>query len=382
MFIIRKIADFVRECDKRLLFLILFLTSFGCVEVLSSTYAVTGSAKQFVMQLVGMIAGLICIIICSSFDYRRFAPFWWAFAAVGLGLVVLTFFIGFAPGNTDDKAWLLLPGNISFQPAELLKVAFLITFGYHVYRLGDRAKKFYNIILLCIHGAIPVVLIHLQGDDGTALVFAIMFAAMLFTAGVNIWYFISAGIAAVCALPFVYLYVMNEDQKARIYSLLFPTKEDYMDTLWQQWRGRIALANGGLFGSGPFRGQYVQSGSIPEGYNDFIFSSIGEEFGLVGCALVLVLLILICYRILKIGHNSNNQLGNTICVGVFAMLVGQTIINLGMNLSLLPVIGVTLPLLSAGGTSVLCTYLAFALVFNVQMHSNYGMLYLHDDVNL
>ena len=380
MIIIRKLADFVRECDKKLLVLILLLTSFGCLEVLSATYKLTGSLKQFIMQVVGMLLGLIGIIICSSFDYRRFARFWYLFAAVAVVPVILTFFIGYAPGSTDDRAWLLLPGGISFQPAELLKIAFVITFGYHVYKLGDRVKKFHNILLLCIHGAIPVMLIHLQGDDGTALVFAIMFIAMLFSAGINIWYFVVTGAAAVLSLPFIYRYVMNEDQQSRIFALLFPTQEDYMGPLWQQWKGRIALANGGLFGQGPFNGQYVQSGSIPEGYNDFIFSSIGEEFGMLGCIAVVIMIIAICYRILRIGHRSGNALGNTICIGVFAMLAGQTIINLGMNLSILPVIGVTLPMLSAGGTSVMCTYLAFALVFNIQRHSNYGMLYLHDEI--
>ena len=379
MALIRYIADFFRECDKKLMTLVLLLTSFGCVEVLSATYGITGSLKQFIMQVVGMFLGVIAVIVVSLWDYTRLSRFWPIFAAIGIIPVVLTFFIGYAPGNTDDKAWLLLPGGISFQPAELLKIAFVITFGYHIFKLGDKAKKFVNILLLCIHGGFYIMLVHMQGDDGTALVFALMFIAMLFTAGISIWYFIVAGGAALVSLPFVYFYVMNEDQQNRIYSLLFPTKEDYMGTLWQQWKGRIALANGGFFGKGLFRGPYVQSGSIPEGYNDFIFSSIGEECGIIGCIVVIALLIAICYRILKIGQQSGNSLGQTICAGIFGMIAGQTIINLGMNLSLLPVIGVTLPLLSAGGTSIVCTYLALALVNNIHMHSNYGMIFLHDD---
>lgn len=377
-FILRKTADYVRECDKALFLFCVFATSFGCVAVLSTTYNVIGGIGEFITQFVGMLLGIICLIAISIFNYRKFAKLWPFFVIIGLGLVALTFLFGYAPGETDDKAWLKVFG-ISFQPSEFLKVVFVMTFGYHVQKIGDNIKYFYNVILLSIHGAIPIVLIHFQGDDGTALVFAIMFAAMMFSAGVKKRYFIFAGGAAAISLPFIYFLVMNEDQKQRIYSLFFPTKEDYLGVLWQQWRGRIALANGGITGKGLFKGPLVQSGNIPEGYNDFIFSSIGEELGLIGCAAVIVLLCLICYRILKIAHLSNDKLGTTICVGIFAMFAAQIIINIGMNISLIPVIGVTLPLFSAGGTSVLATYLGLGLVMSVYMHRQSQILYLREE---
>lgn len=378
-FILRKTADYVRECDKVLFLLCIVATSFGCVAVLSTTYHAVGGIGQFITQVVGMMLGVIALIIISVFNYRKFAKLWPFFAIIGLGLVALTFAFGYAPGETDDKAWLRIAG-ISFQPSEFLKVIFVITFGYHVQKIGDNIKYFYNVVLLAIHGAIPVLLIHFQGDDGTALVFAIMFVCMMFSAGIKKRYFIIAGSAVAVALPFVYFLVMNEDQKERIYSLFFPTQEDYLGVLWQQWRGRIALANGGIFGKGLFKGPLVQSGNIPEGYNDFIFSSIGEELGLIGCVAVIVLLCLICFRILKIAHLSNDKLGTTICVGIFAMFASQIIINIGMNLSLVPVIGVTLPLFSAGGTSVLATYLGLGLVMSVHMHRQSQILYLRDEI--
>ncbi len=377
-FLLRQIADYLRECDKVLIILCIITTSFGCGAVLSTTYNVLGGLNQFITQILCMLLGIVAVIVLSIFNYRKYIKLWPFFVLISLALVALTFFFGYAPGETDDKAWLKFFG-ISFQPSELLKIVFVMTFGYHVEKIGDNIKKFFHVVLLSIHGAIPVLLIHFQGDDGTALVFLCMFICMAFVAGVRKRYFFIAGSAAVISLPFIYFLVMNEDQKRRIYSLLFPTKEDYLGVLWQQWRGRIALANGGIIGKGPFKGPLVQSGSIPEGYNDFIFSSIGEELGLVGCALVIILLLFICIRILKIAHLSNDKLGTTICTGVFAIFASQMIINIGMNLSLIPVIGVTLPLFSAGGTSLLCIYLGLGLVMSVYMHRQSQILYLRDE---
>ncbi len=371
-----KIADYIRECDKILFLLCLFATSYGCVAVLSATYHTTGSLRQFIMQAVGMTIGVVAVVFISTFDYRRLERLWPVVAALGLIPVILTFFIGFAPTGTDDKAWLMLPGGVSFQPAELLKICFVVTFAYHIQHLGERIHKPLHLLLLCIHGAIPVVLIHFQGDDGTALVFLCMFLAMLFAAGVKLRYFIAAGVAAVVSLPIVYFFVMNDAQRSRIMTM-FNIEADLMGDGWQQWQGRIAMANGGFTGKGLFNGPYVQSGRIPEGENDFIFTSIGEELGLLGCIVVVLLLAGICLRILQIGRRSDDKMGHIMCIGVFGMFLAQSVINLGMCLSILPVIGVTLPFFSAGGTSIMCLFFGVGLVMSVYMAQSRGSMYLH-----
>lgn len=375
----RRIADYIRECDKLLYILCIVTTLYGCVMVLSTTYDYYGqSFSNFITQLGALVLGLIAIIVISNFDYKNFSRFWFLIALVGLVPVGLTFFIGFAPGVTDDKAWLMLPGNISFQPSELLKICFVLTFSYHCHVLGDRVKKFWHVVLLCIHGGIPVILIHIQGDDGTALIFALMFVGMMFAAGVKARYFIIALSLAAVAIPFVYLFVMNDDQQARINALFFGAETDYLNTLYQQWRGRIGMANGGIFGQGLFRGTLTQSGGIPYAYNDFIFTAIGEELGLVGCLACLILLAAIGIRILRVGFRSETKLGLVICSGIFTMIISQTIINVGMCLWLLPVIGVALPFFSAGGTSLLCTYLGLAVVMSVHIHRDSGLMRLRE----
>lgn len=364
--IIAKIADYMRETDKLLLSLCIAASSYGCIAVMSATNY-TGSLRQFLMQVICMIAGLVAVVVISSFDYRHLSRYWPIVAALTLIPVILTFFFGYAPGDTDDRAWLYI-GGFSFQPSELLKIGFLITFGLHLVRVGSDINKLKNVILLCIHGAIPVALIHFQGDDGTALVFFIMFLAMMYMAGLKLRYWLIALGAGIAALPVIYYVIMNDDQRSRIIQM-FNIEADLQGAGWQQWRGRIALANGGLFGQGLFNGSLTQvKDAIPEGYNDFIFTCIGEELGLLGCLVVVILLFAICLRVLRVGKNTGDKFGTYICTGVFAMLAAQTVINLGMCLSILPVIGVTLPFFSAGGTSLLCLYCGIGVVVSVYMH--------------
>lgn len=371
-----RVADFIRETDKLLFLLCIFASGYGCVAVLSATHP-SGSLRRFFMQVVALVIGGLAAAVISSIDYKNIAKFWPVITGGSLILVALTFFIGYAPEGTDDKAWLLLPGGLSLQPAELLKIAFVITFGLHVSRVKEKINKPLQLLLLCIHGAIPVVLIHLQGDDGTAMVFAFMFVCMLFAAGVKLRYFVIAAVLVLVSLPLLWFFVMNSDQQARVISLLNP-EDDLLGDGWQQWRGRVALASGGIFGKGLFNGPHVQSETVPEGYNDFIIASIGEELGLIGVLAVLILLAAICIRILKIAHNSRDTLGTIMCVGIFAMLAAQTIINLGMCFSVLPVVGVTLPFFSAGGTSLACLFLGVGLALSVYMHRNSRTIYLRE----
>ena len=142
--------------------------------------------------------------------------------------------------------------------------------------------------------------------------------------------------------------------------------------------GRVALANGGIFGQGLFRGELTQVQGVPEGHNDFIFVSIGEEMGMVGCFAVLLLLSCICLRCVRVARISSDESGMYVASGVFAMLCTQTVINIGMCTSLLPVIGVTLPFFSAGGSSLLCLMVAVGVMLSVYKHRNTGTIYLHE----
>lgn len=373
-----RMADYIREADKVLLILCIFSSLFGAVAVLSATHY-TGSAHDFFVQILCLVISIVAVVIISAFtDYETIVKFWPLFAFIALGLVVLTFFIGFAPPGTDDKAWLRLPGGFTFQPSELLKIAFIITFAKHVSKLSDNISL-PHVMLLCIHGAIPCVLIHFQGDDGTALVLGVIFLVMFFAAGVKMRYFAIGGAIAAVAAPVAWFLVLSDAQRNRFISLFNIEANLYGDG-WQQWRARIAMANGGFLGKGLFKGDYVQSNQVPEGHNDFIFASIGEELGMLGALCVVILLAAICIRILYVAHITDNKMGKILCCGVFGMLAIQSILNVGMCVSLLPVIGITLPFFSSGGSSLICTFLGIGLVENVYMHRGGRIVYLNEGI--
>ncbi len=373
-----RIADFIRETDKVLMSICLFTSFFGAAIVLSAT-RFTGTSRAFFVQLLGIVLGLAAAIFISKIaSYDRFVKAWPIFAAVAVGLVLLTFLIGYAPEGTDDKAWIKLPMGMSFQPSELLKIAFTITFARHVSSIEGKQSSLKNVILLCLHGAAPILLIHFQGDDGTALILGFMFIVMMFAAGVKLRYFLIAlGLIAVM-LPVLWVGIMSEDQKSR-FEILFNLEADLYGKGWQQWRGRTAIANGGLFGQGYMQGEFVQGNKLPKGYNDFIFASAGEELGLLGLTVIMGLLLAICIRILIVAHRAKNKAGKIICSGIFAMIAAQSIINIGMCTCLLPVIGITLPFFSAGGTSLVATFLGIGLVNNVYMYRANRVMYLNDD---
>lgn len=373
--LISRIADFFRESDKLMISICFFASLYGCLAVYSSTRYLE-NLRPTIVQTFCAFAGVVAAAVISLFDYNTFIKRWYVAAVAGVVPVILTFFIGIAPENTDDKAWLDL-GFTTFQPSEFLKICFIITFSAHLSAVKPNVNKLKYLIPVCLHGAVPVLLILYQGDAGTAVVFAVMVLVMLCAAGVSWKYFLPAFVSAVAASPLVYFFVMNDDQRSRIFSL-FDGVMDIQGVDYQQYRGLVALANGGFSGQGLFRGSLTGVGGVPEGQNDFIFVSIGEELGFLGCMAVVILLTAICLRSIHIARICSNDSGKFICVGFFGMVFAQAFINIGMCVSVLPVIGVTLPFFSAGGTSLLCLFLGVGLVLSVYMHRNSRTIYLHD----
>ncbi len=377
-YLLAKIADFVRESDNILLLLTLFASSYGCIAVYSATNYM-GSMRPFIVQTLCMVVGIIAACVISTIDFEKMLNKWYLAAALGVIPVILTFFIGFAPEGTDDKAWLNL-GFTTFQPSELMKICFILTFSMHLGKVYKNINKIKYLLPVCIHAAFPVLLIFVQGDAGTAVVFAVMVIFMLMAAGLSWKYFAGAFTAFLIASPIAYFLVLNDEHRERILNM-FDIDGDIKGVGWQQYCGRMALSNGGLFGEGYLSGTRTQLGKagIPEGHNDFIFVTIGEELGFLGCIVVLILLVAIFIRCLTVARTCVKKEGKYIAIGVFSMLFAQTVINIGMCMSITPVIGITLPFFSAGGTSLLCLFLGIGLVLSVYRHRNYRTIYLSDN---
>lgn len=364
------IWEYLKNTNKLFWLLTIAASCYGCLLIASVQRSTNYNYLK--TQIIAISLGYIGAIILSVMDYKTISKMWYVVGGVALFLTMLVFLVGIQVEGTDDKAWLRLPGGFTFQPSELSKICFIITFSYHLSYLVEKGKikKFTSILGLIAHLAIPVVLIHLQGDDGAVLIFAFMALVMAFLAGVALRYFFALILAVGCAAPIVWTYILNDDHRGRILALFDLDKNASNPFVWQQYQGKISIATGQLDGYGLFKGPRVSSQIVPYQENDFILSVAGEELGFIGCLLLLAILLLIMLRTLTIASNTADALGKFICYGFFALIMVQTCLNVGMVLGFLPVIGVTLPFFSAGGTSAMCLYFGVGLVQSVYMHRN------------
>ncbi len=317
--------------------------------------------KAVIIQTFAVVAGVIAACVISRIDYTLMAKLWKIHMPLAVFLVVLTYFIGIAPTElADDRAWLDL-GITTFQPSELLKLSFIFTFALHLSKVGENINTRKSFLLLCLHGAVPTTLIMLQGDFGTALVFLSIFAVMMFTAGLSAKWIVAGLVGCVVAAPIIWNYVLPDYLQNRFLIAWHP-ENDPANVGMQQFKGRMALGSGELYGRGLFNEDLFY---VTEARNDFIFSYIGQTLGFVGTIITLLIITLLCVKILLTAKMSKDKLGVYICVGVFAIFLFQSIINIGMVLCVLPVVGITLPLFSQGGTSVLISYMAMGMVMSV-----------------
>lgn len=368
--LLHRFVDYLRHTDLILIFLCLTASSISVLALLAeaqSGYIDTAGFpyKTALVQFAATGAGMLGLLVISNIDYHTLFKLWKLHLPLCIILIIMTFLVGITVGDADDRAWLELPFGMSLQPAELLKISFTLTFAGHLSLVGSEINNWRNISLLSLHAGSMVLLVHFQGDDGTALVFGIMFVCMMLVAGLRLRYFALAGAVTLGAAPLIWLYVMNDQQRMRIMAL-YTNKIDATDILFQQNHAVMAIGAGETVGIGLFGGGHHY---VPVMRSDFIFSFIGEATGFLGCILVLGVLFAICGKILWVSHRAADDMGRYICIGVFAMIAVQTVVNLGMNLMVLPVIGVTLPFLSAGGTSVAGLYIGIGLVVSVYMHS-------------
>lgn len=376
MFIINRffsgIADYFKRTDKILWLITLTASIYGCILIASQQRS--GDVNFLRSQLMAVGIGYVAAIIVSLMDYNFIAKCWWLIGGVALALTAAVFFIGIQIPGTDDVGWILLPGGLTFQPSELTKICFIVTFSKHLSYLAEKGKlhSFIGVLTLLIHAGIPICLIHMQGDDGAALVFAFMFFIMTFAAGVQLRYFIALFIAVIAAAPFLWTRIMNSDQQNRLL-ILFNNDDEMMQTYgWQQYQGKVSIASGGITGKGLFEGPRVEKNMVPYQENDFIFTVAGEELGFIGCIAILLIFVLMIFKTLRTSRESCNLLGKNICIGFFSLIITQVVINLGMVLGLLPVVGITLPFFSSGGSSAACLYLGIGLVQSVYMHPTDG----------
>lgn len=363
-----KLSEYYRQLDK-LMIICALLCSVLSVMLLYSIHAngvLDIGFDDSITQGIAAGLGVLAMFIAASIDFHKLSKLWYIYTPIILILIALTFTsLGYQRDGADDQAWLNL-GFMSIQPSEFLKIIFILTFSLHLSKDEENMNHPLHMLLLLIHGMVPLGIVVLQGDYGTAIVFAMMLLMMLFASRIS-WIYVLAGMVAIPAVLWAaWNFVLGELHKSRILVLLNPgTDPEGLE--YQQDLGLTALASGKLFGKGIYGGDdYV---SVPELHNDFIFAYVGEALGFVGAMVVALVLTIICIRVLLNGAKLPDRQGLFICMGVFAMLMTHCIMNIGMVLKVMPVIGIPLPFLSAGGSATLSMYISLGLVLSARQHS-------------
>ena len=387
------IRQYWKRTDKVYLLLCIFSSTMAVLALASwaakqgngfATDAVTGQItgigdyRRALVQAGAAGIGLVIALLLSCIDYRSLVKVWPVHVVLTWGLVLPTLFIrnvsvgpltiGYNAGDTDNYSWYKL-GGFTFQPTELAKISFILTLALHLSRVRGRVNQPKNLLLLLLHIGVPTALIHIQGDDGTALVFVGIGVFMLYAGGLSNWVAggaLAVGVVGGGALLKLRPGILKGYQFKRILAVITPDDPNLADITYQQNKGAMAIGTGGLTGTGLFTPEHI---FVPNAWNDFIFAYLANVLGFVGAAAVLALLLGVCLRTLTAALQSRDALGRNICVGIFAALFLQTVINLGMNLQVLPVIGVTLPFFSAGGSSVVMMYFCVGLVLSVGLQA-------------
>lgn len=362
--IFRTIRDFCKKADMILLALCVAASVFGIVAISSATNFL-GGGRYVRTQIIALVLGVICYILLTLIDVDIIAE------RRELLLLFCTVFIAllFKWGDTQqgNRSWLnfsFLP--FSIQPAELCKIPFILILAKIMSVKQNKLSA--PTTILQIGGVtifLFVLIVAASEDLGVALQYIFIFVIMAFVGGVNFVWFLGALGALTAAAPTIWTH-LSDDRRNRILVLFDASIDpDAQNERYQVNRSIRALQNGGIRGQGLYNGTMVQSSSLPMQRNDFIFSAIGEELGMLGCLAVLLLLSAVIIRIIHVGIKSGNYMNRLICVGIAGMMASQILINVGVCLGLVPVIGLTLPFFSYGGSSIVTLFLAMGMVSGI-----------------
>lgn len=363
------IKDFLKRADTTLLILCLISSIFGIVVITSASASLQGAARYPIVQIASLLIGLGLFILFTVLDIDIIADKWAVLILFEIFLMLLLLTPLGAGDSVGNRAWLRF-GFVGVQPAEVIKIPFIIVLARQLayLRTYKSLNSVFSVGQLLAHLIFVIgLIVGISRDMGSALVFLFVFVTMLFAAGLQFYWFIAGLAAAAAVTPFFWVHVLNDRYRDRImapYDMsIDPTGHNIR---WQTNQSRIALASGQLKGTGLYNGRQTQSGALPEKQTDFIFSVIGEELGMLACVAVIVLLLAIIFRCVYIGVKSKNTMSMLVCFGVAGWLTFQTFENIGMCIGIAPVIGITLPFFSYGGSSLFSLFAAMGVVSGIK----------------
>ena len=375
----RSLKEFFQKGDVVLLGLCLLASAAGLVLVYSATRYDQALWSYFSRQALFIAMGVVAYVVVTFVDVEFLLEKWWkVFLLLGLVVILLIQPFGRAD-NTGNKSWVFLPGiPFGFQPGEIAKLAFIVVLGWLLNheranggsRLGAIVKY---LLLTCTYAGLLAVL---SGDFGMVLVYLFLFVIMAWMGGVNKWWFIGVGGGLTAMVVLLWQFILPRidriwnDYRILRFRVVFDHDLDPLGVGWHQSRSLLAIGSGQLTGMGYLNGKQTQSAlstNLPARHTDFIFAVCGEEFGLIGCCVLLAILLAIILRCVWVSRRAKSHMSAYIAMGFAGMLMVQTVLNVGMNLYLTPVVGLTLPFLSYGGSSTLTLFVAMGIVSGIKM---------------
>jgi len=352
---------FLHDFDFVYLFTSLGIAACGVLAIYS-----VGEKGLWVKQVVWIGCGLV-LMGFAMWDYHKLIRFSPIFYAVTIVMMIVVILHGKVVNGAN--AWLAI-GGFGFQPSELAKIATIMTLTFYLTKKKDPSAPM-TIKEMIIGGAIvlfPIAVIMGQHDMGTALTFFPFLFVMFFLSGMRWWIVLAIFLMIPFALVGTYKYVLKDYQKQRIAAIIWPDSVDPRGYGYHTIQSKVAIGSGGLFGKGLKHGTQSQLRFLPEPQTDFIAAAFGEEMGFAGIMIVLGLILFWLLRAIQIAQLSRDRMGMMMIMGLVTLFFAHVITNLGMVVGFMPVLGIPLPLMSYGGSSIFSTFIGIGLILNVRLH--------------
>ncbi|MBQ7599630.1 MAG: FtsW/RodA/SpoVE family cell cycle protein [Clostridia bacterium] len=353
----------ISRLDPVILVCVLLLNAMSIFILSSLSGSLAAGSWYLRSQIIASAVSILFMFVLSFMDYDAvFEKLKYFLFAASIILIIVVKIWG--KGSYGNNNWISF-GNVSVQPTEFVKITFMITFAIHLGKVKEKLNRPLQLLLLLLHGGLIVGLVLWQGDTGMALIYLFIMLVMLFSAGLSLWYLLGFTAVGVIATPLIWTH-LTEAQQMRILAGFNPDM-DPLDKGYQAIHSRNAIISGGFRGAGFSGGTQYKTVFAPQ--SDFIFSVLAEKFGFIGTILYVIIIFVLVLRILWISRQTRKKYASYICVGVAGMIIAQTIINIGMCLAIMPVIGVTLPFLSYGPSSLLSMYMAIGVVQSICVYN-------------
>ena len=345
------------------------LALIGVVNLYSATSVSRDAFRElYLQQLYWLALGGILATLVAAIDYRHYERLGYALYGVGVILLVLVFILG--RDIRGSSRWINI-GSFSFQPSEFMKLFLIIALAKYLHDdPKSEGRNLKDLAIPAIIAAVPMVLVLEQPDLGTALILGLIFVTICAVTRIQWRSLVTLVVAAGVGLPVVWSYVLKDYQKQRITAFLNPDA-NILGSGWHAHHARVAIGNGGVFGQGFMRGTQNQFLFLPDQHSDFPFAVFAEDWGFLGGLVLVILYGFLVMWAIRVAATAKDRFGAVLSIGVGSLIFWHAFFNLGMVTGILPVVGVTLPLFSYGGSSVLTVLLGIGLLMNVSMRRFY-----------